>query len=183
MVSSTSSSTITKPMPTSTNNITMPTEYVSTFQRPTFAPVTTTIHMQQTQASVPTLVTSNMQKMQLLPQVTSPFSSHNALDLMPSMPNSLPLPVWWQVKPQSATVLMSSVPKSTYYRHLKKAADSSAGQPAKTKVYSCRKCGQSMNAAGHSQYSGQRYCPNEPGAIPLAQWLEVKRIEKLSKTL
>ena len=48
-VSSTSSSTITKPMPTSTNNITMPTESAPTFfQRPTFEPAATTIHMQQT---------------------------------------------------------------------------------------------------------------------------------------
>ena len=35
--------------------------------------------------------------------------------------------------------------------------------------YLCRKCGQSMRATGHSQYFGQRYCPNAE-ELPFEDW-------------
>ena len=49
------------------------------------------------------------------------------------------------------------VPRTTEWRHRKREAQGLSPSPAKRprKQYTCRKCG----GTGHTQYYGQRYCP------------------------
>ena len=82
----------------------------------------------------------------------------------------LPYGVQQQESPTTSTAGPKAVPKSTYYRHLKKGKYVNPNR----KRYSCRKCGKPMEAP-HTQYNGRRYCPNEPGALPHAEWLEEQR--------
>ena len=45
-----------------------------------------------------------------------------------------------------------------------------------------RVCGNPMKSPGHTQYSGQRYCPYTPGQeITGEEWLKQKREERLKK--
>ena len=46
------------------------------------------------------------------------------------------------------------------------------------KVYSCRVCGEAMSAPGHTQFRGQRYCPNTPGqTLSVEEWRTQRRAE------
>ena len=49
------------------------------------------------------------------------------------------------------------------------------------KVYSCRICGKPMTSPGHTQFRGQRYCPDEPGQMSKEEWLMLKKIEARAK--
>lgn len=43
------------------------------------------------------------------------------------------------------------------------------GKSEQRKTYTCKTCSQPMTSAGHTQFRGQRYCPNAPGRIPKEQ--------------
>ena len=129
---------------------------------------------------VPTTLTAQTTQQPKIPFVSPPPIFIRAKPL--STPQQLPV---FSILPMSTTnikpstrptpLLSPSMPKSTYYRNLKKAADATAVDTSnKRKIYSCRKCGEPM-AGGHSQYRGQRYCPNEPGALPLVGWMAEKK--------
>lgn len=49
------------------------------------------------------------------------------------------------------------------------------------KVYSCRICGKPMASPGHTQFRGQRYCPEQPGQMSKEEWLMLRRIEAKAK--
>ena len=49
------------------------------------------------------------------------------------------------------------------------------------KVYSCRICGKPMASPGHTQFRGQRYCPEQPGQMSKEEWLMLRRIEAKTK--
>lgn len=52
------------------------------------------------------------------------------------------------------------VPKTTAWRHSKKAAEGRAPVAKKPrKAYTYSKCRQPMSLGGHSKYKGTRYCP------------------------
>ena len=69
--------------------------------------------------------------------------------------------------------------RTTAWRHKKEREE---GKQAKTrKVYTCRVCGQPMTTEGHTQFRGQRYCPNAPGQLPQDEWLKRKKEEAARK--
>nr|CAB3262884.1 uncharacterized protein LOC100184639 [Phallusia mammillata] len=81
------------------------------------------------------------------------------------------------------------VSRTTAYRHRKRqeAADkelaSQLGLPEPAvptrRRYACGKCGlAATKLTGHSQFYGHMYCPNQPGQIPLEEWLATKRAER-----
>ena len=75
----------------------------------------------------------------------------------------------------SPSILSSPGPsRTTQWRHRK--AQKSA-EPAGRKQYSCRVCGNPMSGHGHTQFQGQRYCPQAPNQIAIEEWLAVKREE------
>ena len=47
-------------------------------------------------------------------------------------------------------------------------------QPKTRKVYTYRVRGQPMTTEGHTQFRGQRYCPNAPGQFSQDEWLKRK---------
>ena len=49
------------------------------------------------------------------------------------------------------------------------------------KTYSCRVCNQQMTSTGHTQFRGQRYCPNAPGQISRKEWLAARKEEAKAK--
>ena len=75
--------------------------------------------------------------------------------------------------------------RTTLWRRRKKAAESgippTQAEPTKRKAYSCKVCGKPMTSEGHSQFKGKRYCPHEPGVLPLDQWLQQRRAEANAK--
>ena len=71
----------------------------------------------------------------------------------------------------TTTSTTKALPKTTYYRHLKKGSK-------ERKEYSCRKCNQPMKAP-HSQFYGRRYCPYEKDALPYEEWKKVQREDML----
>ena len=52
--------------------------------------------------------------------------------------------------------------------------DAVCQRPRERKEYSCRVCGRPMTTPGHSQFYGQRYCPDAPGQLP-QEWLRMKK--------
>lgn len=68
------------------------------------------------------------------------------------------------------------IPKTTAWRHKKTGTKNE-----QRKVYTCKKCGQPMASGGHTQFRGNRYCPNVPGQIPREQWLAARREEAMAK--
>ena len=89
-------------------------------------------------------------------------------------PVSSPPPVLFQ--PFQHFHQTSSIPKSTYYRHIKKGTTHSSSLSSR-KCYTCKKCGQAMSAAGHKQYKGYKYCPYHPDAVSYDVWLQEKKKE------
>ncbi|CAH1242499.1 Hypp6776 [Branchiostoma lanceolatum] len=53
--------------------------------------------------------------------------------------------------------------RTTEWRARKRNAEVAAAGRGKRKEYSCRVCGLPVASEGHSQFRGQRYCPNAPG--------------------
>eukprot|EP00117_Sycon_ciliatum_P004662 scpid103732/ scgid4296/ len=45
------------------------------------------------------------------------------------------------------------------------------------RIYMCGKCGKAATSEGHTQFRGQRYCPNVEGQIPKGQWQKEKKEE------
>ena len=87
-----------------------------------------------------------------------------------------------------STSTKQSASRTTEWRQRKKAAASISTSQASTstsvtsrKVYTCRICGNPMTSPGHTQYRGQRYCPEEPEQIPKEEWLALKKIEAKAK--
>ena len=70
----------------------------------------------------------------------------------------------------------SRVSRTTEWRHKK-----TERKNEQRKTYTCRICGQPMTSAGHTQFRGQRYCPNAPGQIPKEQWLAARKEEAKAK--
>ena len=104
----------------------------------------------------------------IIPPASSPFTMFHPPCQQPILPeNTCQIPS-----------SKSSMSRSTYYRHLKKAA-TDIGPTRKT--YSCRKCGRAMSDGLHRQFRGERYCPYEPGALPHHIWLLLKRKEMDNK--
>jgi len=91
----------------------------------------------------------------------------------PAKPTTVILP-YGQTLPSTSSAV--ALPKTTFYRHKKNNSEPST----KRKKYSCRKCSQPMEAP-HSQFNGNRYCPNEPGALPFHEWLQKQRDAKAAK--
>jgi hypothetical protein len=78
--------------------------------------------------------------------------------------------------------------RTTAWRQRKRETENQAkpqvqeqGQSSRPRTYLCRVCGKPMASAGHTQFSGQRYCPEAPGIPPKDQWLQQKREEKAAK--
>ena len=91
-----------------------------------------------------------------------------------------------------STTTGASVSKTTAWRRRKKkfeedlrAAAKAEGLPSPKKqrmVYTCKTCNQPQSKeTGHSQYFGQKYCPNASGQIPLKEWLEQKAAERAAR--
>lgn len=78
-----------------------------------------------------------------------------------------------------------SVSRTTQWRQRKRAYESAGGEPAQAKAprkeYTCRVCKQQMVGSGHTQFRGQRYCPNAPGQIAKEEWLRLRRAEAEAK--
>ena len=55
------------------------------------------------------------------------------------------------------------------------------GAEAPRKEYSSRICSQSMSTEGHTQFRGQRYCPNAHNQVPKDEWLKLRRAEAAAK--
>ena len=55
------------------------------------------------------------------------------------------------------------------------------GATSARKVPCCRVCGKPVASSGHTQFRGQRYCPDLPGQIPRADWLAQRRAEAAAK--
>ena len=51
-------------------------------------------------------------------------------------------------------------------------------RPRERKEYSCRICNRPMTTPGHTQFYGQRYCPDAPGQLPQEEWLRMKKQER-----
>ena len=68
--------------------------------------------------------------------------------------------------------------RTTAWRH-KKGKQKEEG--SHRKICSCRICHMPMSTEGHTQFRGQRYCPNAPGQIPKEEWLAERRAEAKSK--
>lgn len=101
-----------------------------------------------------------------------------------------------QSAPPSTSLVMldSSTPtthvsRTTEWRRRKAAAagkqpqgvyEQQTNKPPR-KQYGCRVCGKAMSSPGHTQFRGQRYCPDAPNQIPREQWLAQKKAESLAK--
>lgn len=78
------------------------------------------------------------------------------------------------------------ISRTTAWRQRKREAANQAKQqaqpeqrkPNRPRTYMCRVCGKPMASDGHTQFAGQRYCPETPGIPPKEQWLQQKREEK-----
>jgi hypothetical protein len=93
----------------------------------------------------------------------------------PSSPTIPPLPtqaVGSEVDVESAP----RVSRTTEWRYKK-----TGKRTDQRKTYTCRVCSQPMMSAGHTQFRGQRYCPNAPGQIPKEQWLAARKDEAKAK--
>lgn len=101
-------------------------------------------------------------------------SAPSKLSAHPPAPPSLDLPL--DSAPAGPSAPQS---RTTAWRHKKEREE---GKQAKTrKVYTCRVCGQPMTTEGHTQFRGQRYCPNAPGQLPQDEWLKRKKEEAARK--
>lgn len=49
------------------------------------------------------------------------------------------------------------------------------------KEYCCRICGRPMSSTDHSQFHGQRYCPNAFAELSKEEWLQQRRAEAKEK--
>ena len=80
-------------------------------------------------------------------------------------------------EPEDTTgqVHRQAMSRTMAWRHRKKAGTES-GQK-----YCCRVCGKPMTTAGHTQFRGQRYCPDAPGQVSKEEWLDQKRAEAAAK--
>ena len=69
------------------------------------------------------------------------------------------------------------------WRRKKQVATATTAVPSTTtrKQNSCQICGRVMTSPGHTQYCGQRNCPDAPGQIPREEWLEQKKAEAKAK--
>lgn len=79
--------------------------------------------------------------------------------------------------PPQATSVKS---RQTDWRNRKRAAEG-ANMPLPRKTYTCGTCGKPMMTEGHTQFRGQRYCPQTPGILPQGEWLQQKRAEATAK--
>ena len=75
-----------------------------------------------------------------------------------------------------AQVKAKPMSRTTEWRH-RKPGD---GTTAKRK-YTCRVCGKEMTSSGHTQFRGQRYCPDAPGQISKEDWLAQRKAEAAAK--
>ena len=104
-------------------------------------------------------------------------------------PSAIPQPSSSQFTSASSPSSLAAEPvcesRTTLWRRRKKAAESgippTQAEPTKRKAYSCKVCGKPMTSEGHSQFKGKRYCPHEPGVLPLDQWLQQRRAEANAK--
>jgi len=62
-----------------------------------------------------------------------------------------------------------------------RSASTEVKTEVKRKQYSCRVCGRPMQSEGHTQFRGQRYCPDAPGQVPKEEWLSQKKTEAAAK--
>jgi len=72
------------------------------------------------------------------------------------------------------------ISRTTAWRKRKNPPTGNAGKEKEQerKAYTCNKCQQPMTTTnGHSQFRGQRYCPNTE-TLTKQEWLEVKKNEK-----
>lgn len=76
-----------------------------------------------------------------------------------------------------------TVSRTTKWRHQKAAAiqEGSTSSKRPRKVYCCGVCGKPTSSEGHTQFRGQRYCPDAPGQIGKEDWLALKKSEAAAK--
>ncbi|KAK4028144.1 hypothetical protein OUZ56_017397 [Daphnia magna] len=77
-------------------------------------------------------------------------------------------------------LISPAISRTTAWRKRKNPLTGSAGKEKEQerKAYTCTKCQQPMTTTnGHSQFRGQRYCPNTE-TLTKKEWLEVKKNEK-----
>jgi hypothetical protein len=77
-------------------------------------------------------------------------------------------------------LISPAISRTTAWRKRKNPLTGSAGKDKEQerKAYTCNKCQQPMTTTnGHSQFRGQRYCPNTE-TLTKQEWLEVKKNEK-----
>ena len=135
------------------------------------------------------------------PQLCSTDPLPDPLDL-PSLPGSPSVPVHTFLEPEDKTgqakvrgalattsgvpyrtdddtpasapeITIATTSRTTDWRHRK--AGSASGTTRK--VYTCKTCGKPMTTSGHTQFRGQRYCPDAPGQISKDEWLAQKRAD------
>ena len=70
----------------------------------------------------------------------------------------------------------TKVSRTTEWRHKK-----TGKKNKQRKTYSCRVCNQPMTSTGHTQFRGQRYCPNASGQISREEWLAARKEEAKAK--
>ena len=79
----------------------------------------------------------------------------------------------------------SSQSRTTEWRKRKLALNSDPSATPKKmdrKVYTCKGCKLPVASAGHTQFRGQRYCPNTNSEITQQEWLQLKRAEAKTKS-
>ena len=103
-----------------------------------------------------------------------PPQSSSSVSPLPALPSTSPSPgpsASSLVPPELAADETKPVSRTTQWRHKSR-------QPAKErKVYTCQVCSKPMTSPGHTQYRGRRYCPEAPGQVPVAEWLQQRRAE------
>ncbi|CAH1242367.1 Hypp6624 [Branchiostoma lanceolatum] len=70
-----------------------------------------------------------------------------------------------QVQAKTSATTSAQASRTTEWRARKRNAEVAAAGRGKRKEYSCRVCGLPVASEGHSQFRGQRYCPNAPGQM------------------
>ena len=111
---------------------------------------------------------ARVRKTSFPPSLSASAKSSASTDL-PSSPTLSQLTIPSEIGPTPEPI----VSRTTQWRRRK------SGQTSETsrKVYTCRMCRKPMSTEGHTQFRGQRYCPNVPGQIPRDEWLAQKKLE------
>ena len=81
--------------------------------------------------------------------------------------------------PGPSSVNTEPMTRTSAWRHRKEKEEGKETKIRKT--YNCRICGKPMKSEGHTQFRGQRYCPEAPGQIPKEEWLAMKSKEAEAK--